>query len=334
MTNTRRPTILVVDDDRALIEVIDLALRTNGIASRSYTDPRIALDEAGMFEWDAALVDVHLRDMDGWQVLSALKGMAPRPVVMMSSAACAEDALPQGADGFLAKPFTIAELLGGLANPGAENLASVQAPRPLNVRRMPDLRERAAWTARHLFTVHGYHGTTMRMLADELNVSVTALYYHYRNKQAIRNRAIQLDLEELVDIILDVVNRRPEPLAAFEGALRVQIRFGLNRRGGVASYWDVRADGEELDPEVERLRARHEEVFAQLLERCAREGLAVVRDSKVMVDAIIRLTEGAGAWPDLGRRLSVSQVEDLYVDLIWSMIGASEPPTAWARVTG
>lgn len=195
-----------------------------------------------------------------------------------------------------------------------------------------DLRERAAQTARDLFILYGYHGTTMRMLADALGVSVTALYYHYRSKEDIRARVIQLDLEEALNQVREVVECQTAPLPALEGAIRVQIRHSLGiQGGGSASYWGVAGDSVELDATSLASRAEYERIFCDLLRRCVEEHTAAVGDPNLAGRAILQLTEGIAAWFQLGDQLTAYEVEEQYLDLIWGMIRAATPPTTWAR---
>lgn len=113
--NHSSPTILVVDDDPALLEIIEIALRLNGMEILAATDARSALARADTTHWDAALIDVQMPHLDGWQLLAALKERAARPVVMMSGTASTAEAHVHGADGFIAKPFSIVTLIETIA---------------------------------------------------------------------------------------------------------------------------------------------------------------------------------------------------------------------------
>ncbi len=104
------PTILVIDDDQALVEIIEISLRMRQMDTIGRNDPRRAVREAAHLAWDAALVDVHMPGLDGYAVLRTLKAIADRPVILMSGAATASDATRHGADGFIAKPFSVDEL--------------------------------------------------------------------------------------------------------------------------------------------------------------------------------------------------------------------------------
>jgi len=114
--------ILVVDDNADLREVLRRALERAG------HQVVLAIDGArGARAWresgaDLALVDIHMPDMDGIELLVQLRVLAPRlPVVMMSGGDqtqwldLLQDTTLLGAAGVLAKPFTLDELFGVVA---------------------------------------------------------------------------------------------------------------------------------------------------------------------------------------------------------------------------
>ncbi len=114
--------ILVVDDNADLREVLRRALERAG------HEVVLAIDGArGALAWresgaDLALVDIHMPDMDGIELLVQLRVLAPTmPVVMMSGGDqtqrldLLQDTTLLGAAGVLAKPFTLDELFGVVA---------------------------------------------------------------------------------------------------------------------------------------------------------------------------------------------------------------------------
>ena len=59
-------------------------------------------------------------------------------------------------------------------------------------------------TARRLFLEHGYAGTSLQMIADELGVSKAALYYHFRTKDDLLAALIAPALAELERVLDDI----------------------------------------------------------------------------------------------------------------------------------
>src|SRR5690349_1916091 len=66
-----------------------------------------------------------------------------------------------------------------------------------------DTRERILEVARRLFTEHGYDGTSLRDIADELGFTKAALYYHFQSKEQILTALV----EPVGDLIRDMLGR-------------------------------------------------------------------------------------------------------------------------------
>jgi len=107
-------TILVIDDDKNILAIIELYLKKEGF--------EVAMGERGdtaleLFrETQPALVvlDVMLPGMDGWEVLKALREESAVPVIMLTAKGDTLDrvqGLDLGADDYMVKPFDAKELL-------------------------------------------------------------------------------------------------------------------------------------------------------------------------------------------------------------------------------
>lgn len=66
-----------------------------------------------------------------------------------------------------------------------------------------NLKDKILAEATRLFVARGYNGISMREIAEALNVSKAALYYHYRNKQDLMIAILQDYLEEIDRLFLD-----------------------------------------------------------------------------------------------------------------------------------
>src|SRR5437764_728768 len=106
--------LLVVDDDRALREVLRRALTLAGYEVRLTDSGAGALSEAVSSVPDAVVLDVGLPDIDGLEVCRLLRREGNRVPVLMLTARDAVsdriDGLDAGADDYLVKPFDIDEL--------------------------------------------------------------------------------------------------------------------------------------------------------------------------------------------------------------------------------
>jgi two-component system, OmpR family, response regulator MprA len=106
--------LLVVDDDRALRDVLRRALSLSGYDIRLAQSGADALAEIAASVPDAVVLDVGLPDLDGLEVCRLLRREGNRVPVLMLTARDAVsdriDGLDVGADDYLVKPFDIDEL--------------------------------------------------------------------------------------------------------------------------------------------------------------------------------------------------------------------------------
>ncbi len=107
--------ILIVEDEEHLSRFIDKGLRKAGYETVIAADGMAALEHATGGGVDLVVLDVGLPRMDGFTVLKLIRGMdVDVPIIMCTARDSAEDkvaGLEGGADDYLAKPYTFAELL-------------------------------------------------------------------------------------------------------------------------------------------------------------------------------------------------------------------------------
>jgi two-component system OmpR family response regulator len=107
--------VLVVEDDPKLGPVLVRGFATDAIAADLVTTGREAIVRAGATEYTVIVLDVMLPDLDGHQVCRALRADHTfAPVLMLTARDAIDDrvqGLDSGADDYLVKPFSFAELL-------------------------------------------------------------------------------------------------------------------------------------------------------------------------------------------------------------------------------
>lgn len=107
-------TILVVDDDLALAEMISIMLRGEGFATDHAADGPTALQRLDQSTPDLVLLDVMLPGMDGMDVCSKIREVSGVPIIMLTARTDSADVvqgLENGADDYVVKPFNPKELV-------------------------------------------------------------------------------------------------------------------------------------------------------------------------------------------------------------------------------
>ena len=109
--------VLVVDDEPGLVRAIGINLRAHGWEVVTATSGTEALDVAATEHPDVILLDLGLPDIDGMDVITALRAWTSVPIVVLSARQHGEekiDALDAGADDYVTKPFAMNELMARL----------------------------------------------------------------------------------------------------------------------------------------------------------------------------------------------------------------------------
>ena len=109
--------ILVVEDDATVRNLITTTLKANDYRYLTAPDGETALREASTQQPEVVLLDLGLPDMDGTQIIQRIRGWSQMPIIVISARSEDADkiaALDSGADDYLTKPFSVAELLARL----------------------------------------------------------------------------------------------------------------------------------------------------------------------------------------------------------------------------
>ena len=110
--------ILVVDDNRDIVELVQSVLRIEGHEVVIARDGLEALQQELATQPDLVVLDVNLPIFDGWEVCRRIKARRAVPVLLLtvrSERVDIENSRAAGADAHLLKPFDIATFLEHIA---------------------------------------------------------------------------------------------------------------------------------------------------------------------------------------------------------------------------
>lgn len=106
--------ILVVDDEKSIVDVIKSNLEREGYQIETAGDGKTALDLALKNNFDLIILDCMLPIMDGFDVCKKIRQESPVPIIMLTAKSEEIDkvlGLELGADDYMTKPFSMRELL-------------------------------------------------------------------------------------------------------------------------------------------------------------------------------------------------------------------------------
>jgi len=115
MTTMEKKSILIVDDDRAILSSLEKILRLGGYSVDTAETGREAIEKAKNRFYNLMLLDIKLPDMEGTELLRAVDETEPKMVkIMVTGYPSLENAVKSlnlGADAYLMKPIDPQELL-------------------------------------------------------------------------------------------------------------------------------------------------------------------------------------------------------------------------------
>ena len=107
-------SVLIVEDDRNIAELLQLYLEKEGYAVTVAHDGGEGLSKFRTIRPDLVLLDVMMPVMDGWAVCRAIRAEGNTPVIMLTAKSQTDDkvqGLKTGADDYVTKPFEMKEVL-------------------------------------------------------------------------------------------------------------------------------------------------------------------------------------------------------------------------------
>ncbi len=124
--------ILVIDDEKTLRHFLRLHLQEQGYHVTEAANGKTALRLIDKNNFAVALVDLHLTDMNGIEIIRHLRQVSPRTSIIILTAYATLDsaieALRQGTHDYLTKPFSTKELLASVADGIARQTAAPPEP--------------------------------------------------------------------------------------------------------------------------------------------------------------------------------------------------------------
>lgn len=110
----RKTTILVADDDLQCLNLVTLNLELEGYAILKACDGRQAIEQIERYHPDLILLDVLMPRMSGFTVCHWVRARSTVPIILITARGQVQEkirGLDLGADDYLAKPFSVSELL-------------------------------------------------------------------------------------------------------------------------------------------------------------------------------------------------------------------------------
>lgn len=173
--------------------------------------------------------------------------------------------------------------------------------------------ERIMAAAVDLFHRQGYNATSLRQIADAVDLQVGSLYNHLSSKEELLStimRRVMVELIGYVEPALDEVG--DDPVERVRAFMRASVGFHATRRAQTfIGNAELRSLSEQHRSEVVELRDRYELLLFTPLSQAADSGALAVPDVQLATYSALAMCSSVARWYRPDGRLSISDVEKL-----------------------
>ncbi len=181
------------------------------------------------------------------------------------------------------------------------------------------------------FFQQGYESTTVREIADALDIRAASIYYHYPDKQQILFELIDSAMTLLADGVRKAVAIHDAPADRLAAVVVHHVALhALRPREATLGETELRSlTGERLELAVGK-RDAYEAIVVDVLTDGVRAGVFEPLDPKLAAFAVISMCTNVGIWYRPDGRLTLSEVARSYATMATRLVGA--PPADPALV--
>ena len=134
-------------------------------------------------------------------------------------------------------------------------------------------REKILDAAREMFAEHGVEATTMRAIADRIGYTATAIYYHFKDKDALLRELCYRDFSQLGQLIAQASNIK-DPIERIRQTGLAYVGFGLQNPSQYKFMFMTKHDHNSVTPELVPIdRTNPEESAYAFLQQCVADAI-------------------------------------------------------------
>lgn len=170
----------------------------------------------------------------------------------------------------------------------------------------------------------GYHGTSMRDIARDADITVASIYHHFPSKQRILQDLMIRILSDVISSTRSALMRAgSSPSEQLEAVMRAWILFHTSRRSeAMIGASEIRSLDETGHRLVVALRDEQERMFRDVVDRGVAEGEFTTPYPREAVRAIINMGYSVASWYRPGGELTPEEMAERYAVLALSTVGA------------
>lgn len=171
---------------------------------------------------------------------------------------------------------------------------------------------------------HGYHGTSVRDIADRADLSPASLYNHFASKQQILVAIMERGIEELTRRTREALEPVPEddPAERLRAIVAVHVLYHLeDQRGTLLGTSELRALEEPVRSAHVAKRVAHQRIFETVVADGVRRGVFTTPYPVDAARAIVTMCTAVATWYREGGPLSREEISKRYQELSLAAAG-------------
>ena len=174
-----------------------------------------------------------------------------------------------------------------------------------------------------LFKARGYHGTSVRDLAEALGIEPASLYHHFPSKEAILVDVFERTMDDMQDGLYQAVASATTPSAQLRNVVRTHVLSHIQRQDeAFVSHSELRSLTPAHHRRIIAKRDRYEQSMRDLLAAGVKAGEFEIADIGVTTIAILMMCSGVSDWFTRRGRLKPDKVADRYAEMVLRLVSA------------
>lgn len=176
-----------------------------------------------------------------------------------------------------------------------------------------------------LFNQNGYHATSMRDIAREVDIQKPSLYHHFGGKEDILLAILDAGMEQFARDMEAIAAAEEDCAAKLRAAIHAHARLIAGNPDAAAVF--LREDRGLGDSYLQHYVARRDQVeqfFRAIVQQGIQEGVFRDADVTIVTHALLGMVNWMTRWYRPEGRLDAGQIADIFFDLV--LHGIDAPP--------
>jgi TetR/AcrR family transcriptional regulator, cholesterol catabolism regulator len=180
-----------------------------------------------------------------------------------------------------------------------------------------DRKEQIYSTARSLFSERGYHATTVRDIARELNMQGGSLYAHIESKEDVLWEIVNRAAEQFLGAVEPIVGSSRTPAEKLREMVRAHVLVVADNLADATIFLhEWKFLGEERRETIAARRDRYEHLYRRVVEEGIKSGAFAPTDPKMAALMVLSTVNWLPQWYRASGPLSPAEVADRFSELI------------------